>query len=71
MQAMIWIGVVLALIGVAGLGYCVLRVVKAKRAGLDDDAMRTELRRVITLNLGAVGVSALGLMLVVAGVLLD
>ncbi len=70
MQALIWIGAALALLGVLGLGYCVARVMRARRASLDDDALRAELRRVVTINLAAVGVSALGLMLVVAGIML-
>jgi hypothetical protein len=71
MQAMIWAGAALTLLGVGGLGYCVLRTIRARRAGLDDTAMRAELQRVVTINLGALGVSALGLMLVVLGIFLD
>jgi hypothetical protein len=71
MQALIWAGAALTLLGVGGLGYCVLRTIRARRAGLDDAAMRAELQRVVTINLGALGVSALGLMLVVLGIFLD
>lgn len=70
MQALIWIGAALTLTGVLGLGYCVLRVLRAKRAGLEDAALQAELRRVVAINLGAIGVSTLGLMLVIAGVIL-
>lgn len=70
MQAMIWIGATLTLLGVVGLGYCVLRAMRARKAGLDDDAMRAELQRVVVINMAALGVSALGLMAVVAGILL-
>jgi uncharacterized membrane protein len=70
MQAMIWIGAVLTLAGVAGLGYCILRTVRARRAGLADEAMRAELQRVVAINMGALGLSALGLALVVTGILL-
>ena len=70
MQALIWTGAALTLIGLLGLGYCVLRVMRARRAGLTDDALRAELRSVVTANLAAVGISALGLMLVVAGIML-
>lgn len=70
MQAMIWIGAALTLVGIMGLGYCITRVLRARRAGLDDEALRAELRRTVTINLAAVGVSALGLMLVVAGIIL-
>jgi hypothetical protein len=70
MQALIWIGAALTLAGVCGLGLCVLKAMRARRAGLDDAAMRTELQKVVTLNLAALGVSVLGLMLVIAGIAL-
>lgn len=70
MQALIWTGAALTLLGVLGLGYCVVRVLRARRAQLDDEAMRAELRRVVTFNLAAIGASALGLMLVVLGIML-
>ncbi len=70
MQAVIWSGAALTLIGVAGLGYCVVKALRARRAGLDDAAMRAALQGIVTLNMAALGVSALGLMLVVLGIAL-
>ena len=70
MEWLIWIGTALTLAGVAGLGLCIWRAARAKRRGMDDAAMRAELQRVVTLNLAALGVSALGLMAVVAGIML-
>jgi hypothetical protein len=70
MQALIWAGAVMTLIGVGGLGYCVLRAMRARRAGLADAAMRAELQRVVAINMAALGISALGLALVVTGILL-
>jgi hypothetical protein len=70
MQGLIWAGAALTAVGLVGLGYCILRASRAKRAGLDDAAMRAELQRVVAINLGAVGVSALGLAAVVSGILL-
>jgi hypothetical protein len=70
MQALIWTGAALTLAGIAGLGYCVLKALRARKSGLDDAAMRAALQKVVTLNLAALGVSALGLMLVIAGILL-
>jgi hypothetical protein len=71
MQAMIWAGAALTLLGVGGLGYCVARAMRARRAGLDEAAMRAELQRVVAINMGALGLSALGLALVVSGILLS
>ena len=70
MQAVIWAGAALTVAGLAGLIYCILRATKAKRMGLDDAAMRAELQRVVMINLAAVGVSALGLGVVVTGIVL-
>lgn len=71
MQVMIWAGAALTVLGLIGLGYCILRAARAKRAGLDDAAMRAELQRVVVINLAAVGLSALGLAAVVTGILLS
>jgi hypothetical protein len=70
MQALIWAGAALTLAGVCGLGYCVLRAIRARRSGLEDAAMRAELQRVVAINMAALGVSALGLATVVTGILL-
>lgn len=70
MDGLIWIGAGLALAGVAGLAYCIRLALKARKAGLEDAAMRAELQRIVTLNMAALGVSALGLMLVVTGIIL-
>jgi hypothetical protein len=70
MDALIWFGAVLALLGVGGLVWCILLALRARRSGLGDEAMRAELQRVVVLNMAALGVSALGLMCVVAGILL-
>ena len=70
MQALIWIGAVITLAGVAGVLWCVIRVARAKRANLADDELRAELAGVLPVNLAALLVSAIGLMCVVVGILL-
>ena len=70
MEALVWIGAALALAGVAGLIRCILLALRARRSGMEDAAMRTALQRVVVLNMAALGVSALGLMCVVAGIIL-
>ncbi|WP_254655974.1 hypothetical protein [Sulfitobacter sp. 20_GPM-1509m] len=67
---LIWAGAAISLIGLAGLVWCIIRVARAKRSQLDDDAMRAVLQSVVPLNLGALFVSAFGLMLVVLGIFL-
>ena len=70
MQALIWTGAAISLAGVGGLVYCVQRVLAARRSGLAEDAMREALQKVVLINMAALGVSVLGLMLVVAGIIL-
>ena len=70
MQALVWAGALVSLCGVAGLVFCVLRALRARRAGLSDEAMRAELQRVVVVNMAALAVSALGLMMVVLGIFL-
>lgn len=70
MQALIYGGAALTVLGLAGLVYCILRALKARKAGLEDSALRAELQRVVLINMAAMGVSALGLAAVVSGILL-
>lgn len=67
---MVWIGAALTLAGLIGLVWCILRVMRARRAGLTDEALRAEVQKVLPLNLGALALSGIGLMLVVVGVFL-
>ncbi|MEP1767698.1 MAG: hypothetical protein ABJJ53_13795 [Sulfitobacter sp.] len=67
-DAIIWGGTALSLLGLLGLLYCIIRVSRAKRAGLEDEAMRVELKKVVPLNLAALFVSVIGLMFVIVGI---
>lgn len=64
----IWSGAALSLLGLVGLVWCILKVTRAKRAQLDDDAMRAVLQSALPLNLGALFLSVIGLMMVVVGI---
>lgn len=70
MQFLIPIGAAVSLVGVAGLIWCIMLALQARRAGLTDAGLRARLQRLVALNLAALGVSALGLILVVIGILL-
>ena len=50
----IWSGATISLLGLVGLIWCILKVSRAKRANLGDDAMRDVLKSALPLNLGAV-----------------
>jgi len=64
---MIWTGAAVTLVGVAGLIGCIVHVLRLRRAGLDEGSLRSALQRAVAWNLGALGVSVLGLMLVILG----
>ena len=63
-------GIVLTLAGVALLLWCVFLAIRAKRSGLPDAQMKAALQRVVVWNLGALALSALGLMAVVIALIL-
>jgi hypothetical protein len=69
-ETLIWIGAAASLVGLTGLIWCILRVMKARRAKLSDQDMRAVLQSVLPLNMGALFLSVIGLMLVVVGVFL-
>ncbi|MDQ2066763.1 hypothetical protein Q9295_10275 [Xinfangfangia sp. CPCC 101601] len=71
MQALVWAGAIVSLCGVFGLFYCVMRALRLRRAELSDEAMHAGLQRVVLINMAALGVSALGLMMVVMGIFLS
>ena len=71
MAMLIWIGAAMTLAGLAGIVWCIVTVSRARKAGLDDAALKAVLQRVVAVNLGAFGLSALGLGAVVAGLVLS
>ncbi|TBN41864.1 hypothetical protein EYE42_05515 [Paracoccus subflavus] len=69
-DGLIWGGAALTLAGVGALVWCILIVVRARRAGLDDAALRERMQGVLAVNLAALAASFIGLMLVLTGILL-
>ena len=70
MDWMIWSGALVALLGVIGLFGCIVAAARARARKLPPDEMKPVLQRLIALNMAALGVSAIGLMMVVVGILL-
>lgn len=68
MENLIWIGALVTLLGLAGLIWCILVVQKARKEGLDDAALKARLQKVVAMNMGALFLSAIGLMMVVLGI---
>jgi hypothetical protein len=71
MEILIWSGAAITLLGLIGLIWCIVKVSRARKKGLDDDALKAELQKVVALNLGALLLSAFGLMMVVVGIFLS
>ena len=71
MQFLIWIGALVTLFGVAGLVFVGLKVRAAQHENLDDEAMRARIAGLLPYNLAALFVSAIGLMMVVIGIVLS
>ncbi|MGI3168454.1 hypothetical protein ACRARG_04835 [Pseudooceanicola sp. C21-150M6] len=70
MQFLIWTGAAVSLAGLAGLIWCILRVLGAKRAGLDDEALKAAVAKVVPWNMAALFLSVIGLMMVIMGIFL-
>lgn len=71
MEWLVGIGAAVSLTGIAGLIWCILMALKARKSASNDEELRLRLQRVVLLNMSALGVSALGLMLVVTGIVLN
>ncbi|MWB77937.1 hypothetical protein GLS40_07875 [Pseudooceanicola sp. 216_PA32_1] len=70
MELLVWGGAAVSLIGLVGLVWSIVRVNRARKAGLDDEALRAAVQKVLPLNLGALFLSVIGLMLVILGIFL-
>ncbi|WP_270729573.1 hypothetical protein [Shimia sp. Alg240-R146] len=68
MSWIIWVGAAISVIGLIGLLLSIVKVNKARRAGLSDEDLREAVQKVIPLNLGSLFLSVLGLMTVIVGI---
>ncbi len=70
METLIWSGAAVSLAGLVGLVWCILKVARARRAGLSDKDLRAAIQKVVVLNMAALFVSVIGLMMVIVGIFL-
>ena len=70
MDLLIWIGSMLSVLGLIGLFWCIKTVLKAKKLATSDEELRSNLQKVVPLNMAALFLSAIGLMLVILGIML-
>lgn len=68
MEWLIWTGAVVSLIGLTGLLASIVKVMRARKAGLSDEDLRAAVQKVLPLNLGALFLSVIGLMMVIVGI---
>ncbi|SLN30087.1 hypothetical protein TRL7639_01229 [Falsiruegeria litorea R37] len=67
-ELIVWSGAALSLAGLVGLIWCILRVNKARKAGLSDNELRAAVQGVLPWNLGSLFLSVLGLIMVIMGI---
>jgi len=70
MTILIIAGAILVAAGLFGLGFCIRTGYAIKREKPDPDEVRARLNRLLAINLGSVGLAALGLAMLVAGLML-
>lgn len=70
MQNLAPIGLVVTLVGLAGLAYCIIQGLRIRRAGLPPAEIHARLHRLLAVNLGSVALAALGLGILVLGLVL-
>jgi hypothetical protein len=67
---MIVTGIVVTLLGLVGLFFCIFKGLQARRAGLMGEELTARLKSLVAINLISFFLSAIGLGLVVIGVIL-
>ena len=70
MDLLIWFGSILSILGLIGLFWCIKTVLRAKKLATSDEELRSNLQKVVPLNMAALFLSAIGLMLVILGIML-
>lgn len=70
MDLLIPTGAAVTVAGLAGLVWCIVKVARARKSGLSEEELRAVMQSTVAMNMGALFVSAIGLMMVVVGVIL-
>ncbi|WP_118135889.1 hypothetical protein [Oceanicella sp. SM1341] len=70
MTALLIIGILMALAGIGGLGWCVVRARALQRSDLSPEEAKVEMRRLVAVNLGSISTGFLGAALVLAALIL-
>ncbi|PTX55447.1 hypothetical protein C8N43_0081 [Litoreibacter ponti] len=70
MANLIPLGTIITVMGLLGLGWCIVKVARAKKQGLSDEELHAVLQSTMGANLGALLLASVGLMMVVIGIIL-
>ncbi len=70
MIALVILGSLVTAAGLSGLGYCILAGFRIRKAGLPPPEIHARLQKLLAVNLGSVATAALGLAILVAGLML-
>jgi hypothetical protein len=68
MEYLVWIGAAVSILGLLGLVQSIRKVAKARKTATSDEELRALVQKVLPLNLGSLGLSVLGLMIVIVGI---
>ena len=68
MEYLVWIGAAISILGLLGLVQSIRKVAKARKTATSDEELRALVQKVLPLNLGSLGLSVLGLMIVIVGI---
>jgi hypothetical protein len=69
MRILVPLGIVLTAAGLAGLAYCILEGLRMRRANLPAEAIHARLHQLLAINLASVGGAAIGLGMLLVGLL--
>jgi hypothetical protein len=70
-DALVWAGTAITLFGLGLLIFCIVKVMRLRKVAGSDEEIRAAMQKVIPMNLGALALSALGLMCVTMGIFLS
>jgi hypothetical protein len=70
MAAFIFIGIALSLAGLGGIVWCIRRATMLRHGSIPDEAVRSELGKLVFAHTASIGAAFLGLGLLIVGLLL-
>ena len=70
MDILIWVGALVTLGGLGLLVWCILGAMRVRRDAANDEDLKTGLQKLAAVNMAALGISAIGLMMVIIGIAL-